>query len=393
MTEAQLPNQPGQESLKWPHRYAQEDADPKYYLSLGQETDPLKRIVTLVRDHAEIEDLQTVLDLRDKEDPKGAALEEYIIDKISRCNDFPWRFFVRALGAANLIEAAKRLGFARKEYSHRDREPLAQAISEVLGFQPLHPPYGLTRMIEEVEANKKRCVEQLGINNPDNVIIKGCFAMVFEQLERVLRELLDFYLRWRFKESEGDFELWITDKRYINAWRQDKVTLGQYREIIVNIERILERQEEERRVVEESFGRPFLINSQQSQVMESIQELPGERLDYLEDLRIAIERRNASIHWKERGRANALDILHAIEIVHEFLDYLSREKIFPEIVTILEECKHRLGNYIHIYDEQGQRKTVAYSGIPLKLHPAQYYFSQSKQHIFIERKPGFCEVK
>jgi hypothetical protein len=392
MTEAQLPSEPGQEPLKWPHRYAQENADPEYYLSLGQETDPLKRIATLVRDHAEIEDLQAVLELEDKEDPKGAALDEYI-EKISRDDDFPWPFLAETLGAENLLQAAKRLGFARKEYNHRDRGSLAQAISEVLGFQPLRPPYGLNRMIEEVEANKKRCVEQLGINNPDLVIIKGCFAIVFEQLERVLRELLDFYLRWRFKESEGDFELWITDKRCINAWRRDKVTLGQYREIIVNIEGVLERQEEERQVVEESFGRPFLINSRQSQVMESIQELPGERLDYLEDLQIAIERRNASIHWKERGRANALDILRAIEIVHRFLDYLSRAKIFPEIVTILEECKHRLGNYIRIYDEQGQSKTVAYSRISLKLHPAQYYFSQAKQHIFIERKPGFCEVK
>jgi hypothetical protein len=329
-------------------------------------------------------------------DPFGPALDEFFQD-IARKEGFPAQTLIDALETEGLIEVAKRLGFTRENRRRlsRNSSELASAVAEVFGFPPLLPPYSLQRMVEQVEALNARLKDHLKQEAPDNVVVRGCVASVFRLLERALRELLDFYFRWRFGEDEAQLEIWLTDKRHLRAWQQGEVTLGTYRAILSNIETVLRSQPDEGRALERDFGRSYFINPSNSTRLQSLTALPDvarENLEEIEEIKVSIDRRNAVIHWTEQDGQRETDLLDAIEKVYDFLG-LAIGQIFPEVVTVIEQGNHYTGGrYTRIFNDRGEHDTISCSE-PLEFHPTQYYFARGNQPIFIKRRYMHEETK
>jgi hypothetical protein len=380
------------------HRYMDENTPSPYYAELLRYDQPLERLAALARDVAEKEDLAKALGIAVadnpwvNEDPRGPILDERIRD-IADMENFPEQFLLDVMGTEGLIEAAKRLGFAReyrRSLSRNNPIELARAIAEVLGFAPLRPLYGLISMIEQVAVREKRLAAELQREKPDIDIVHGCIVTVFRLLERACRELLEFYLQWRFGGDEGQFHIWLTDKKLLRMWQRGEVTLGTYRAILVNIEQVLQSQPGETQRLNEVFARSYLINPPGGLKLQPLLKLPDVTQDHLAEIKISIERRNSVIHWTEQGSERQADLLEAIDTVGYFLNYLATERIFPEVVTVLERgVHHRAGARVRLRKER--EEVLVPCDEPLELHPTQYYFIQAKRYIFIKRKPQFTQ--
>jgi hypothetical protein len=372
------------------HRYMEEEAEGEYYAALLQREKSWERLAQLVRDIADEEHLCKVLGIPvaenpwARENPWGVALDEHICN-IAGAENFPKQFLLEVLGTEGLIEAAKKLDFAR-EYRHRfDRDQLAEAIGEILSLPPLRCPSGLTQLIEKVIVREEKIATQLQQDAPNIDLIRGCIVTVFRILERVFRELLEFYLRWRFGDDKSQFGLWLTDAKCLNDWNRGRVTLGTYRTIFIKIEEMFNSTPDEVEKLEKDFGRTFLINPPRGTRLQSLSVLPDKLRDYLNEIQVSIQQRNAIIHWTGEGGGQSINLLEAVKRIKEFLNYLSSEWIFPQIITVVEQGNHYIaGARVRVYNERGEYIYIPW-GEPLELYPTQYYFSQTKQRIFIKR--------
>lgn len=252
------------------------------------------------------------------------------------------RFFFNNMWGYN---ALSYLGIPEREYGGYTNEQVINRITRELGFKDIsvQPPKGITYFLNKAWTSISRAEE----HPKDKDQVNGACVNIFRSLEKIFKETLYVYAYWRFKcelqytglsieqkrdipvlrrvdsisvsenkfethtqehqaiddiQNQDDFEdeftgkfftKWIVQNRLKEKIKNDRVTLGDYRTIFYDIDKLIHEEDVERNRFFNGFRRSFLLMPISTNNYIDI-PLP-DTLNYTE-LRNSIKGRNVIIH-------------------------------------------------------------------------------------------------